>query len=109
MQGGDYATQVKELIDNNKVMMFSKGYCPFCDQAKAALKAVGVNYKVIEMDEMAGGDQMHQALKSIAKMNTVPCTYVGGKKVGGCDDLKAAIRSGSLKTMLNEAGVPNKM
>ena len=30
--------KVEDAINNNKVMMFSKTYCPFCVKAKDALK-----------------------------------------------------------------------
>ena len=33
---------VEEQIKNNKVMVFSKSYCPFCTMAKDALKAAGL-------------------------------------------------------------------
>ena len=55
--------EVKKYIEENKVMMFSKSYCPFCDQAKAVLQQAGIEFKAIEMDQMAGGDALHQALK----------------------------------------------
>ena len=31
---------VEELIKNNKVVVFSKSYCPFCRKAKVALHSV---------------------------------------------------------------------
>ena len=96
---------IKTLIDENKVMMFSKGYCPFCTQAKNLLKSKNIDFKVIEMDEIQGGDQMHAALKAFSGQNTVPNTYVGGVHIGGCDDLRAKAGNGKLKEALDAAGV----
>ena len=35
----------------------------------------------------------------------MPVIYIGGKKIGGCDDLKAAASNGRLDQALKEAGV----
>ena len=101
--------QVKDLIANNKVMCFSKSYCPFAAQTKQSLKAAGCGEKVIELDVVAGGDGLHQALKQICGRGTVPQTYVNGKHVGGNDDLQAAIKNGKFKQMLNDAGVSHSL
>ena len=96
---------VNELIDGNKVMVFSKDYCPFCDQAKELLKQKRVQFEVREMDLIDNGDMMHQSLKRISGQNTVPVVYIGGKKIGGCDDLTAADSNGKLDKALKAAGV----
>ena len=88
-------------------MMFSKDYCPFCKQAKAVLESKGVQYHVVEMDKIPDGGAMHQALKAYSGQNTVPNTYIAGKHIGGCDDLKAAAANGKLKQALDAAGVQN--
>ena len=47
-----FCSLVKSLIDANKVMLFSKSYCPFCMMAKDVLKEAGVkNMKVLEIEE----------------------------------------------------------
>jgi glutaredoxin 3 len=92
--------KVQGLIKENKVMMFSKDYCPYCAQAKSLLDSKGVKYEVVEMDLIPDGKDMHKALKKLANQNTVPCTYVNGRKVGGCDDLKAAVANGKFDKML---------
>lgn len=40
-----------EQINANKVMVFSKTYCPFCKMAKDALNQTGVKYGLVELDE----------------------------------------------------------
>lgn len=42
---------VDEKVKNNKVMVFSKSYCPFCKMAKDALNETGVKYGLVELDE----------------------------------------------------------
>merc|ERR1719265_435483 len=114
MEGADYNQQVQDLINNNKVMCFSKDYCPFAKQAKAIFTQAGLTesdgvYKIIEMDLVANGNDIHAALKVYSKQNTVPNTYINGKHLGGCDDTKAALANGNLKKMLDEAGVAHKL
>lgn len=79
-------TQVEQLIADNKVMIFSKSYCPFCKATKKTLEDGGVEAKAIEMDLEEGGEQMHEALKAFSGQKSVPCTYIGGVKIGGNDD-----------------------
>lgn len=50
---------VKELIASNKVMVFSKSYCPFCMQAKSLLRQAGVqDMGVIELEQRLDGSNI---------------------------------------------------
>ena len=109
MQSTDFEQQVKELIADNKVMCFSKSYCPFAGQTKGLLSSGGIAAKIIEMDVMPDGDKYHAALKKICGRGTVPQTYVAGKLVGGNDDLQASAKNGKLAGMLNDAGVSHSL
>lgn len=61
--------QVKE----NKVVVFSKTYCPYCKKAKEALSSTGLkNYALVELDERDDGDELQDILKGIT----------GGRSVG---------------------------
>ena len=94
--------QVKRLIAENKVMVFSKSYCGFCDQVKTMFRNNGITeYKAVEMDVIPGGGSMHASLKSMTKMNTVPSVWVNGKHIGGCDSTLGAARDGRLKKALD--------
>ena len=101
--------QVQELISANKVMVFSKSYCPFCTKTKDLLKRYGIEYHAVEMDNINGGDAMHDSLKTYSGQNTVPNTYINGQHVGGNDDLHAAHKNGKLKQMLDAAGISNSL
>ncbi len=41
---------VDNAIKNNKVMVFSKTYCPHCTNAKNALTQLNVKFEVFELD-----------------------------------------------------------
>ena len=37
-------------IKDNKVMVFSKSYCPYCQKTKSTLDGLGIKYGVFELD-----------------------------------------------------------
>ena len=95
--------KVQGLINDNKVMMFSKGYCPFCTKAKNILKGAGIDFHVYELDQENDGAQMQDKLKEMSGQRTVPNIYIGGKHFGGCDDLQAGMASGKVKQLVSAA------
>jgi glutaredoxin 3 len=42
---------VQKYIDDNRVIVFSKSYCPYCRQAKQALDGLRTAYEAIELDQ----------------------------------------------------------
>jgi len=99
----------KEFVDvairDNKVVVFSKTYCPYCSKAKTALKSAGLsNYLLIELDKRDDGDSIQDYLLAITKGRSVPRVFIGQKFVGGGDDVAHLQSQGKLKPMLQEAG-----
>lgn len=43
---------VKEKIASEKVIVFSKSYCPYCVSVKALMTSVSVKATIIELDEV---------------------------------------------------------
>lgn len=68
-------------------MVFSKSYCPYCTRTKQTLSKLGIEAKVVELDQVEGGEEMHMALKQMSGQRTVPNTYINGVHLGGNDDL----------------------
>lgn len=87
-------------IKNNKVVVFSKSYCPFCANTKTLFKDLNVDAKVIELDFMDEGDDIQAALLDISGQRTVPNVFINGEHVGGNDSVQAANSSGKLKELL---------
>ena len=88
--------QIEADIAGNKVMVYSKSYCPFAKATKDLLKSKGIEFKVIELDEVSGGDALHAALKAYSGQNTVPNVYINGKHIGGNSDIQALNSAGKL-------------
>ena len=85
-------------------MVYSKSWCPYCLRVKGLLGELGVDAKVVELDEVIEGDEVQDTLLSITGVRTVPQVFVGGEFVGGCDDTLAAHQAGGLVPMLEGAG-----
>lgn len=67
------------------VSIFTKPGCPFCAKAKALLTEKGYGYEEIVMGEGA----TITSLKAVTGRETVPQVFIGGKHIGGNDDLEA--------------------
>lgn len=102
---------VESAIANNKIMVFSKSYCPYCVKAKDAIRSAlgqpGVAATTVwELDERpSDGAEIQAVLGKITGATTVPRVFVGGKFLGGGDDTARAARDGTLVKLAREAGV----
>jgi len=91
---------VAQLIQANKVVMFSFVHCPFCTKAKEILTPIVSDMKVYEVDQMTNGEQLRKEILETYKHETVPAIFIDQHFVGGCDNLVAAQQSGELAKML---------
>lgn len=82
-----------------EVIMYSKGYCPYCTRAKELLHRKNVQFTEIRIDQ-------HPELRDemIAKSGgyTVPQIFINGQPIGGCDDLYALEAQGKLNQLLKD-------
>ena len=67
------------------VAVISRPGCPHCQRAKEVLAARNMNYNEIVL----GKDIEHPALRALAGSTTVPQIFIGGKLIGGADDLES--------------------
>ncbi|KAL2754177.1 hypothetical protein ACRALDRAFT_1033030 [Sodiomyces alcalophilus JCM 7366] len=95
---------VQKYIDENKVVVFSKSYCPYCNATKQTLNGLGAEYLAIELDQRDDGSALQDALEEISGQRTVPNSYIARKHIGGNSDLQALLKSGELEKLLKDAG-----
>lgn len=81
-----------------KVEIYTKWGCPYCVRAKALLDGKNVGYE--EYDITLGGPKKAEMLDRVPNARTVPQILIAGKPVGGCDELFALERAGTLDPML---------
>lgn len=91
---------VNEAIKGNKIMMFSKSYCPFCTKAKKALDDVGAVYAVMELDKRQDCNEIQDLMGKMTGARSVPRVFIDGKFVGGGDETVALKKSGKLAEMV---------
>lgn len=91
---------VKDIVDQaisaNKVMMFSKTFCPYCTKAKDALKSVGASFEVMEIENRSDMDAIQDYLKELTGARSVPRVFINGKFYGGGDETSAGAKNGDL-------------
>ena len=86
-------------IDTNKVCVFSKTTCGFCNKAKLLLDSCNIKPLVYEMDIIQEGSILHQQLISKTNHKTVPNIFINGNHIGGYSELEQLFKSGKLSIM----------
>lgn len=81
-----------------RVEIYTTPWCPYCLAAKRLLAKKGVSF---EETDVAGDPAQRQKMMTRANgRHTVPQIFIGGKHVGGADDLHDLDRAGKLATLL---------
>jgi glutaredoxin 3 len=81
------------------VEIYTKPTCGFCHMAKRLLSAKGVSFA--EVNISAQPEKRAEMIQRAKGGSTVPQIFIGGKHVGGCDDLMALDRQGKLDALLS--------
>jgi glutaredoxin 3 len=81
-----------------QVIMYSTGWCPYCDRARALLTRKGVAYQEIKIDEDPA--QRSLMLERSNGQRTVPQIFIGDHHVGGFTEMYELDRRGELDKLL---------
>jgi glutaredoxin 3 len=88
-------------MSETEVVVYSTGWCPYCDRAKSLLGRKEVAFREVKVDEdPAERDAM---LKRSGGRRTVPQIFIGDRHVGGYDELYALEKTGELDKLLGRA------
>lgn len=80
------------------VVIYTRPFCGYCSRAVALLNEKDVAFEEIE----AGMDpKLRQEMMEKSGRSTFPQIFIGGKHIGGCDELMALDRAGKLDEMLH--------
>ena len=106
----DVVQKIKSELDSAPVVLFMKGtpdfpQCGFSAQTVAALRAVGAQFKHVNIFEEP---ELREALKRYSSWPTYPQLYVKGELIGGCDIALQMYKNGELKQLLTEVGAVAK-
>ena len=81
-----------------RVLMYCTAACPFCQSAERLLAAKGVAIDKVRVDLQP--ELRAEMTQKAGGRRTVPQIWIGGRHVGGCDDLYELERRGELDPLL---------
>ncbi|KAF9392656.1 hypothetical protein CPB97_011636 [Podila verticillata] len=98
--------RIQGLIDSNKVMVFSKSYCPYSAAAKKLLKSYTPDLDILEVDLESDDAAIKDVLIKITHGHkTFPSIFLAGESIGGSDNLNAMDNKNELRPRLEVLGV----
>ena len=80
------------------IVMYSTGWCPYCERARALLERKGLPFREIKVDE--DPTERQAMLARSGGRRTVPQIFIGEHHVGGFDELYALDRAGRLDELV---------
>lgn len=103
----DAATQIKETVSNNDVVLFMKGtkdapQCGFSSRVAGVLNFMGLEFADVNV---LADEDIRQGIKDYSDWPTIPQLYVKGEFVGGCDIITEMTLSGELDQLFDKEGV----
>ena len=101
----DINTRIKDLITQNKVLVFMKGsklmpQCGFSNNVVQILNMLGVTYETIDV---LSDPEIRQGIKDYSNWPTIPQVYVNGEFLGGSDILIDLYQKGELQEKIEVA------
>ncbi|TFY73042.1 hypothetical protein EWM64_g10970 [Hericium alpestre] len=99
---------VKQLVDDaiaqNKLVIFSKSYCPYCKRAKGLFASdfPDVNPTVFELDQRDDGSAIQDYLAELTGQRSVPNVFINKKQIGGSDAVVSLHSQGKIAELLNQ-------
>ena len=81
-----------------RIEIYTKTSCSYCYRAKRLLDSKGLDYEEHVID--FGGPLRAEMIQRANGRMTVPQIFIGGRHIGGCDDLMALEMRGKLDELL---------
>ena len=82
----------------SEVVIYTTMMCPYCFRAKSLFEKKGVEFR--EISAPRGSTEREEAIERSGGVTTVPQIFIDGRHIGGCDDVMALDRAGSLDPLL---------
>ena len=99
--------KIDTLLQEKKVVVISKSYCPFCKKAKQVLAKYNIPKECIEIRELdsdPNGEEIQRYMMELTGARSVPRVFIGGKCIGGGDETQAMHNKGQLGPLLKSVG-----
>lgn len=79
------------------VEIFTGPHCSYCSRAKALLRRKGLEYREIDISSAQNREKMSNRLP---RARSIPQIFIGGKHIGGCEDLELLDATGELEHLV---------
>ena len=79
------------------VVMYTTGWCPYCERARKLLAAKNVGFDEINVESQP---DKRAEMQTRSGRRSVPQIFIGDQHVGGCDDLHDLEEAGKLDGLL---------
>ena len=99
---------VDNMINENKVTIFSNSKCTSSAKAKTVLEDMGVPYLAIELDQRLDGQSLKAVLAERTGAKSLPYVFVHGQHVGGAAETRRAYETGELSHWVDSHWPGNK-
>jgi len=93
---------IDELINQERVVIFSKPTCPYCTDAKKVFDKLGQSYSAVELTDHPNPAKVQDVLKEMTGASTVPRVFVDGVCIGGGSDTVKLYEDGKLEEILRQ-------
>lgn len=87
-------------LGKTPVVLYTTSWCPYCERARALLRAKGVSFQEINLE--AQPEQRAEMIRRSGR-HTVPQIFIGERHIGGSDDMVALDAAGDLDPLLQAA------
>lgn len=98
----DTQERIRELVENNRVVLFMKGtpdfpQCGFSGLAAQIMQALGIDFVAVNV---LADPEIREGIKVYGNWPTIPQLYVNGELVGGSDIMREMYESGELQQLV---------
>lgn len=83
------------------ILVYMKSTCPYSRDAMALLKEKGAAFEAVDVAE---NPERRPEMEQRSGRKTTPQIFIGGRHIGGCDDLLDLDASGQLNSLLDGHG-----
>ena len=104
MSENELSGRIKDVIENEQVVLFMKGTPQFvmCGNSGRALEALRAAGAPVTAVDILPDPSIRQELAEVSGWPTIPQVFVKGELVGGADITQELAESGELKRLLEE-------
>jgi len=108
-------SEINDLKKKNKALIYTYGLSPFSVEARNILESTDFEFTEVELGKewfLLGGKESVTRVALSEEVEggatSLPKIFIGGKCIGGCNELAELAKSGELASVLLDAKVPKK-